>query len=187
MGMPDTAKRWTAQMVRDLPEDGNRYEVVLGQLLVTPSPGGPHQLVLGRLYAWIRAYLEPLGLADTVLFSPADISWDEDTLVQPDLFVFPLGEWSGEWSTIKTLRLAVEVLSPSSRRADRFLKRRLYQERSVETYWVVDIESRSVEVWRPADERPEIVTDRLTWRVLPAAPQLVISLAELFEPPVLPR
>jgi Uma2 family endonuclease len=183
MGMPDAAKLWTADVVRELPDDGNRYEVVYGQLLVTPSPGGPHQLVLGRLYARIHAYLEPLGLGDTVLFSPADISWDEHTLVQPDLFVFPPGEWSGEWSTIQTLRLAVEVLSPGSRRADRFLKRRLYQERRVETYWVVDIEGRSVEVWRPADERPEIVTDRLTWRVTPTAAELVILLAELFKAP----
>jgi len=183
MGMPETAKHWTAQMVRDLPDDGNRYEVVHGQLLVTPAPGGPHQLVLGRLHAWIRAYLDPLGLGDTVLFSPADISWGEDTLVQPDLFVFPPGEWSGEWSTIKTLRLAVEALSPSSRRADRFIKRRLYQEQRVETYWVVDVGDRLVEVWQPSDERPAVVTDTLRWRVTADAPELVIELDALFRDP----
>jgi Uma2 family endonuclease len=180
MAMPDAARGWTAQMVRELPDDGNRYEVVHGVLLVTPAPSGWHQLVLGRLYAWLRAYLEPLGLGDTVLFSPADISWDEDTLVQPDLFVFPPHEWTGQWSTIRTLRLAVEVLSPGSRRADRFIKRRLYQEKRVETYWVLDIEAGSADVWHPEDAEPETTTGVLRWRVTPDARELVIDLNELF-------
>ncbi|MGH7569884.1 MAG: Uma2 family endonuclease, partial [Gemmatimonadales bacterium] len=85
--MAETARRWTAQMVRELADDGKRYEVVHGALLVTPAPRVPHQLVLARFHGRIRAYLEPLGLADTALFSPADISWDPATLVQPDLFV----------------------------------------------------------------------------------------------------
>jgi Uma2 family endonuclease len=183
MGMPETARRYTAQMVRDLPDDGKRYEVVHGELLVTPSPRYPHQLVLGRLFAWVRAYLEGLGRADTVIFSPADISWDDETLVQPDLFVFPPDESSNDWRTIRTLLLAVEVLSPSSARADRVIKRRLYQEQRVETYWVVDIEARVVEVWHPGDERPEIVTGVLRWRV-PGGPELEVELAALFGPPL---
>lgn len=183
MSMPDLAQRYTAQMVRDLPEDGNRYEVVHGELLVTPAPRHWHQLVLGRLYAWLRAYLDGLGLADAVLFSPADISWDDETLVQPDLFVMAAGEIALEWSGIKTLLLAAEVLSPSSARADRVIKRRLYQEEQVGTYWVVDIEGGVVEVWHPGDERPEIVTDVLRWRVRPAGPEVAIDLAELFREP----
>ena len=183
MGMPETARRYTAQMVRDLPDDGKRYEVVHGELLVTPSPRRQHQLALARLFAWVRAYLERLGPADTVLFSPSDISWDDETLVQPDLFVFPPDEWGDDWRTIRTLLLAVEVLSPSSARADRVIKRRLYQEQRVETYWVVDIEARVVEVWHPGDERPEIVTGVLRWRV-PGGPELEVELADLFGPPL---
>lgn len=181
MGMPETARRWTAQMVRELPDDGNRYEVVHGVLLVTPAPSGWHQLVLGRLHARLRAYLEPLGRGDTVLFSPADISWDEETLVQPDLFVFPPHEWTGEWRAIQTLLLAVEVLSPSSRRADRVVKRRLYQEQRVETYWVLDGDARSVDVWHADDTQPQTVTDALRWRVTAEAPELLIQLADLFQ------
>jgi Uma2 family endonuclease len=180
MGMPDAARRWTAQMVRELPDDGNRYEVVHGVLLVTPAPGWRHQIVLGRLHARLRAYLEPLGLGDTVLFSPADISWDEQTLVQPDLFVYPAGEMSGDWATIKTLLLAVECLSPSSVRADRVIKRRLYQEKLVNVYWVLDIDAASVDVWRPQDARPETVTDVLRWQVAPDAPVFELDLRELF-------
>jgi Uma2 family endonuclease len=177
--MPEATQRWTAQMVRELPEDGNRYEVVHGELLVTPAPRSRHQIVLGRLHAWVRAYLERLGRPDTVVFSPADISWTDDTLVQPDLFVVPPEELSNDWETFKTLLLAVEVLSPSSMRADRIVKRRLYQEQRVDTYWIVDIEGGLVEVWQPADGRPEIVTDTLRWRVEPAAPELTIDVGAL--------
>jgi Uma2 family endonuclease len=114
------------------------------------------------------------------LFSPADISWGEDTLVQPDLFVFPRSEFSGQWGDIRTLLLAVEVLSPSTRRRDRGLKRRLYQEYRVATYWIVDPEARAVEVWHPGDEAPERVADVLRWQMAPEAPVLEIPLAELF-------
>ncbi|MGH7645009.1 MAG: Uma2 family endonuclease [Gemmatimonadales bacterium] len=181
--MPDLAQRYTAYMVRELPDDGNRYEVVHGELLVTPAPRHRHQLVLGRLYAWLRGYLDGLGLADAVLFSPADISWDDETLVQPDVFVVASGEIDLEWPGIKTLVLAVEVLSPSSARADRVIKRRLYQERRVATYWVVDIEGGLVEIWHPGDERPEIITEVLRWRAESGAPELAIDLAELFREP----
>jgi Uma2 family endonuclease len=178
--MPETVQRWTAQMVRELPDDGKRYEVVHGELLVTPAPRGRHQLVLGRLHAWIRTYLEGLGRPDTVLFSPADISWTDDTLVQPDLFVVPPEEVSNDWETFKTLLLAVEIISPSSTRADRILKRRLYQEQEVRTHWIVDVDAALTEVWHPEDERPEIVTDVLRWRVMPEAAELTIDVGALF-------
>src|SRR5205809_2668433 len=77
---------WTAEMVRQLPDDGNRYEVVYGELLVTPAPRLSHQLLVSRLFHALAEYLarEPVGI---VLTSPADISWGrDDVLVQPDLF-----------------------------------------------------------------------------------------------------
>ena len=180
MGMPDRARSWTVEMVRELPDDGNRYEVVAGELLVTPAPGSSHQLVLGRLYGRLRVYLESLGLGDTVMFSPADISWDEHTLVQPDVFVYAADELSDDWATIKTLLLVAECLSPSSVRADRFVKRRLYQERGVGTYWMLDPGARLAEAWHPGQERAQVVTDVLRWQVAPHAPLLEISLDTLF-------
>lgn len=181
MAMPDTARRWTAAMVRELPDDGNRYEVVHGVLLVTPAPRHMHQLVAGELYHRLRLYLDRLDPRCRVLFSPADISWDEDTLVQPDLFVYPPDEHTGRWADIRTLLLAVEVLSPSTRRRDRFLKRRLYQEYRVATYWIVDADARSVEVWHPGDEAPELVTGMLRWQVTAEAQVLEIPLHDLFQ------
>lgn len=181
MGMPETVRRWTAAMVRELPwDDGNRYEVVHGVLLVTPSPRPAHQFVLEELRYRLGLYLRSFESGAYLLSSPADISWDDDTLVQPDLFVFPRSEWTGRWADIKTLLLAVEVLSPSTRRADRFIKRRLYQKQQVATYWVVDANARAVEVWHPGDESPEKVAGTLRWQVAPEAPTMEISLSEVF-------
>ena len=78
------------------------------------------------------------------------------------------------------LLLAVEVLSPSTARADRDVKRRLYQAQGVPEYWIVDLDARLVERWRPDDEPPEIITDRIEWQVDPALPALMIELPALF-------
>jgi len=87
-----------------------------------------------------------------VLTSPADISWGrDDVLVQPDVFVVvTLDEArTGDWSRLRSLLLLIEVLSPSTTRADRFTKRRRYQEAGVPLYWVVDGTEEHVEVWTP--------------------------------------
>ena len=173
---------YTAEMVRALPDDGNRYETVRGELLVTPSPREIHQRVLGRLFLALGGYLErhPVGALYT---SPADISWTPDTLVQPDIFVAALSEArSGDWSRFRTLLLAVEVLSPSSTRQDRFTKRHLYQEVGVATYWVVDTDARAVEVWTPEAVFPKVVTDVLEWHPAGATEALAIPLDKLFRP-----
>ena len=181
MAMPDTARRYTVSEVLAFPEDGNRYEVVHGELLLTPAPEARHQLVLAELHYALRDYLDRTGRAATAVFSPADITWDDETLVQPDLFVVPQAEVSTDWSTYKTLLLAVEILSPSSSRADRVIKQQLYQDQDVTTYWIVDLEAQVVEVWHPDDERPEIVTDVLRWCVAAGASELTIDLVSLFK------
>ncbi len=129
MGMPDLLypPYWTADMVRALPDDGQRYELVHGELLVTPAPNSWHQEVTFRLARRLADYLdrEPVG---HVMLSPADISWDGDTLVQPDLFVVdPVEARAMDWQSMQTLLLVAEVLSPSTARQDRFAKRVRYQ------------------------------------------------------------
>lgn len=165
MAMPHLAQRYTAQDVLSFPEDGNRYELVRGELLVSPAPRPRHQLVIQALADILGAYLVAEGRTHTLVLSPADISWDAETLVQPDLFVVPSLEVSDDWSTFRTLPLAVEVLSPRTARADRIVKRDLYARQGVATYWIVDHEAGVVEVWHPRDVRPEIVTRTLHWRV----------------------
>lgn len=184
MGMPDllTPTYWTAEMVRALPDDGQRYEVVYGELLVTPAPRAPHQLVVQRLHLALAAYLERMP-AGHVWLSPADISWDEGTLVQPDVFVVDMAESRTlNWAAMQHLLLVIEVLSPTTARFDRFTKRRRYQDAGVADYWIVDSERHHVEVWHPADQLPRIEGHEVTWAPVGMAQPFVLSLPQLFRP-----
>ena len=180
MGMPAPLDFHTREMVLALPEDGNRYETVWGELFVTPAPRLRHQRVLERLAERIGRWARDQGVGE-MLRAPADISWGPDILVQPDLFVIAREQAGAQdWSEISKLDLVVEVLSPSSARADRFAKRRLYQVQGVGTYWVVDADAGRVEVWTPDAAFPLVETERLTWRPAGVREGLVIELAELF-------
>ena len=180
MGMVALPQKWhTPGSVRALPDDGNRYECIAGDLLVTPSPAWRHQAVCMEVYEALRAVRTIPGFR--MLWSPADITLREDALVQPDLFVFrTAGGPLGEWSDIRSLALAVEVLSPSTARYDRLVKRRFYQEVGVPEYWIVDADARLVERWRPGDERPEICSGIIEWLPAGAASPIVVDLPALF-------
>ncbi len=181
MGMASPTQRWTAEMVRTLPDDGKRYEIVDGELLVTPAPVRRHQRMVGQLFRLLADYVEQHGLGEA-LCSPADIGAGERTLVQPDLFVVPLagGRPADDWVEVRELLLAVEVLSPSTARADRHLKRRLYQREGVPECWIVDLDARLVERWRPGDERAELLADELVWQPDASVPPLRLDLSVVF-------
>ena len=83
------------------------------------------------------------------------------------------------WGDIERLLLAVEVLSPTTARADRTIKRRLYQRAGIE-YWIVDLEARLVERWTTLDERPEVLTGTLIWRPDSTREPLIIDLEIYF-------
>lgn len=180
MGMPAPVY-CTAEMVRKFPDDGNKYETVHGELLVTPAPRPMHEIVVTRLALEVGTYLgrHPVGFP----FSRGEISWSGDTLVSPDLFVVEMAEARTlHWSAMKHLLLAVEVLSPSSVRQDRFTKRRLYQKAGVPLYWLVDADAKVVEVWSPEAVFPVTLKEAIAWHPAGAAEPLVIQLAELFGP-----
>jgi len=177
----------TAAMVRRLnantPTHWPRYETVSGELLVTPAPRWWHQEVVDRLAFALRAYLmvEPVGLQ---VRAPADVSWGlRDTMVQPDIFVVPLGEArTFDYRQIRHLLLAIEVLSPRTARADRGVKRALYQRQGVPLYWIVDADALSVEEWTPEATAPRIERDELVWHPAGAVAPCTIPLAALFRP-----
>ncbi len=174
-------QEWTADMVRTLPDDGNRYEVVGGTLLVTPAPSWHHGEAVEELFAVLRGYCREHRVGHAKI-APQDVEFDERNMVEPDLFVVPLvnGAKPLTWEEVRRLLLAVEVLSPSTARHDRFTKRRLYQAQNVPEYWIVDLDSRMIERWRPADERPELLAESLVWQPDLAAPPLVLDLPGYF-------
>jgi Uma2 family endonuclease len=184
MVMPAT-KRWTAREVRELiannPRKTPRYELVDGELLVTPAPPYVHQRAVTYLLLSLHPYLEsePVG---EVLPSPSDIELEPEFLSQPDLFVAPRGEArraAKDGWPVRELILAIEVLSPSSVRHDRVRKRPIYQ-RHVPEYWIVDLDARSIERWRPGDDTPEIHTQTLTWLPPEAKEPLSLDVRDFF-------
>jgi Uma2 family endonuclease len=182
MSMPAAAKNWTQYEVREMQDASRpwpRYELLDGELLVTPGPAMAHQRMVGKLHLLLSHYLRehPVG---EVLLSPADIELDSHTVLQPDVFVVPSTLSTNHWRDVTALLLAIEVLSPSSIRHDRVMKRRYFQRQRVPEYWIVDVDGRLIERWRPDDERPEILTESLEWRPDERAPALVIELPALF-------
>jgi Uma2 family endonuclease len=172
---------WTADMVRALPDDGNRYEVVDGELLVTPSPTYAHQRAVLQLAVPLHKYVHAHRVGE-VLWSPADIELDARGLVQPDVFVQGLveGRPAHGWNSGAPLLLAIEVLSPSTARADRTTKRQRFQRAAIPEYWIVDMDARTIERWRPEDERPAILSEVITWQPLAGAEPLRLDLPSLF-------
>ena len=84
------------------------------------------------------------------------------------------------WQDIRTVYLVVEILSPSTARADRITKRRLYQEQRIPEYWIVDTEQRHVEVWTPDAGAPIVERERLVWRHPALETACTVDLRELF-------
>ncbi len=118
------------------PDDGRRYELIDGSLIVIPAPGTIHQLVVGAIY---RLLWSARRAATVVLTAPVDFVPTATTALQPDVVVVDAGDIGEERLTRPPL-LVVEVLSPSSRRHDLGSKRLAYAAAGVPVYWVIDPE-----------------------------------------------
>lgn len=184
MGMPAQREKraWTEAefyAARDAAPPGERWELVDGEVLVTPSPHWFHQRGVVRLLERIVAYVRAQGVGETFV-SPLDVKLEAGLVLQPDLLVVPNGELRRRADVIRHLLLAVEIISPSSARLDRVKKRPAYQRNRVPEYWIVDGWSRTVERWRPDDDRPEIVSEVLVWNPTGASERLELDLAAFF-------
>lgn len=192
MGMAAT-KVWTADEVRALMDESPptpRYELIDGELLVSfgssepgvmNAPTREHQRAVRELLRLLDDHVRMIGLGEA-LSSPADLELEVGTIVQPDVFVLslPADGDGGGWDGVTSLHLAIEVLSPSTARYDRVLKRRFYQRIGVPEYWIVDIGSRVVERWQPSDERPEVLDGTLTWHPPGMSEPLTLDLEAFF-------
>jgi Uma2 family endonuclease len=147
--MPRESRDWTVDDLDLLPDDGLQYELLDGLLLVTPAPIKIHQRIAGQLYL-ILAPACPSGME--VFFAPVDWQPDRRTSLQPDLLVVS-DEDTGVNNVTLPLVLAVEILSPSTRRKDLVLKRSKYEDVGVASYWVVDPEQPSVTALKLQDGR----------------------------------
>jgi Uma2 family endonuclease len=180
--MPTKSARWTRFDLERFPEDGNRYEVLDGELLVTPQAAPDHQVVAARLGLALGNYCESTLVGLSV--GPGAVVWGKNEL-QPDIEVLPRSAYRRglKWEQMPVPLLVVEVLSPFSvsARRDFEVKRKAYLARGIQEYWVVDHEKRRVHVWSGGRDAA-IVTDLLRWHPDPAVAPFEISLEKLFDP-----
>ena len=181
MHMLNAQREWTVDDLQDMPDDGNRYEIIDGELFVSPSPILPHQEAIALLHRLLTDYLRVQRIGHA-FFAPADISYSRTTVVQPDVFVVPLvnGRRPNTFLAAGRLLIAAEVSSPSTARLDRVKKRALFRREGVAEYWIVDLDARTFERSTPTELRPEILAERLEWFPEGASAPLVIDLVEYF-------
>jgi Uma2 family endonuclease len=184
MAMPVARAEWTVDMLDALPDDGNRYELIDGELFVTPAPSDLHQLVVGALHSRLRAYMRPTFVG-RALMSPSDVRREDRrrNRVQPDIFVVRLADNARPPYPfqLSDLLLAVEVESPSNTAYDYQTKRELYLRNGVPEYWIVSPEARTFARWRRLEDPAELLTQRFEWQPIGLPGPLVIDLPEFFE------
>jgi Uma2 family endonuclease len=181
MHVASETKPWTLEELHRLPDDGNKYELVRGELFVTPPPNETHENILTCLTRLLDRFVEANDLG--LIFHPRAVMRFEGSEVEPDLMVRArhqpaVGE--KDWDHAPIPILVVEVLSGSTRRRDHNQKRALYMDAGVEEYWIVDPRDRTIRSIR-ADREDELAKERLTWAPSRASESLSIELKSIFD------
>jgi Uma2 family endonuclease len=177
------ARAWTFEEFARLPDDGNRYEVIAGELYVTPPPDITHQEASARFNWLLRGFATEQHALGRVWYAPLAVMLGDGDYLEPDI-VFLLKEHE-HYRTRRAIEgppdLVVEILSPTTARQDRGIKRQRYAHFGVTEYWIVDTDRRRVEVYRLQEDpdHARLVADRLTWRPVEGGPVLEIDVAAL--------
>ena len=169
------------------PEDGRRHELIDGEHYVTAAPNLKHQTAALNLASELRGFVRPRNLGK-VWTAPVDVVLSDNDVVQPDVVFLSKDRMSlaAEGANLQGAPdLAVEILSPATRRTDAVMKRHLYEKFGVREYWLVDPELEKVEIYRLWDDRyrraAELSAEGGDVLKSPLFPGLEIVLLEIFE------
>jgi len=168
-----------------LPDDGKRYELIEGELVLNPAPASRHQIIhariFGELYVYFKAH--PTG---RVFSTPFDVVLSDDIVLEPDVLIV-LNEHAsiiGAENVQGSPDIAVEILSPRTRRRDAIVKRRLYEHYGVNEYWIVDPETELVRIYRRSGTAfapaIEIDTDAGGAITSPLLPEFSLDVRDVF-------
>ena len=142
-----------------LPNDRNRYEILDGELSVTPAPATKHQIALGNLYRILSIHVVANRIG-RLLLAPTDLILAATTVVQPDLIFI-----ASDRSQVVTLRgvegaptLVVEILSPTTQTNDRQMKAQLYAKYAVPHYWIIDPDKETLQAYALAGTQYNLVS-----------------------------
>jgi Uma2 family endonuclease len=186
MALHDRIRKLTYDDYALLPEDGRRYEIIDGELYVSPSPFIPHQELSFELSGRFWSYLKRHRLG-RILAAPVDVLLSKHDIVQPDL-LFISNERAGIAADNKNVKgapdLLVEILSKSTRKLDEEIKLHLYERYDVLEYWIFDTDRRSVRAYRRSGERllliAELSAEAGDVLTTPLLPGLELPLSEIF-------
>ncbi len=175
---------YTYQDYLALPDDGRRYEIIKGEIYMSPAPNLEHQRVSGNLFGTIWTYLQthPVG---EVYSAPADVILSDIDVLQPDLIF--ISKENFDCLTRAHVQgapdLVVEVLSPGTEKRDRTLKLQKYSEFGAQEYWMANEEKATVEIWRRQGGKLAFhaLLDRTQILTTPLLPGLEISLEKIFK------
>ncbi len=142
-----------------LPNDGKRYEIIDGELFVTPSPRRSHQKVVGNLYLYLAQFVKNKKLGE-VYVAPFDVVFSRFDVVEPDILYISAARASvlTEKNVQGAPDLVVEVLSETTAEVDRTTKLKLYARFGVQEYWIIDPKGPSAEVYVRKGQLFELIT-----------------------------
>jgi len=156
-GMSQAATKMTYAQYCLLPEDGKQYEVIDGELFMTPAPRPKHQEIVVRLTEELSRFVREKSLGK-VFVAPTDVLLEQHTILQPDvLFIHKERlEIVKEQAIEGAPDLVVEVLSPSTFYKDLRKKMTAYSQFGVQEYWIVDPETETIEVYARRDDKLQL-------------------------------
>jgi Uma2 family endonuclease len=182
MAMPLVVPRYTLSDLDSFPDDGSRYELLDGVLLVTPAPALSHEIVVARIARALVGYLSP-ELAE--VFTRGSVEVEPNVHLEPDLLVVPAGEIPAgigtdpRWTEIRRWWLAVEVAGEGSAVYDRDHKGPAYLALGVREVWRVDLKERCVFVSRPGGIEQRNA-EQVTWHPPERRDPLLLAVPDLF-------
>lgn len=177
MSVAVATKTWTLEELHSLPDDGNKYELIRGELFMTPPPTDEHETILAKLTRILDPYVAAQGLG--YVYRPRAVLRFEGSEVEPDLMVRKPHRRKGKWDDAPIPILIVEVHSPYTRRRDRQQKREYYGDAAIAEYWMIDPEAETITVVR-AGQADVVVHDLLSWSPPGTAAPLEFDVATLF-------
>jgi Uma2 family endonuclease len=176
-------KKYTYEDYLKISDDKGRYELVNGELLMTPSPIPNHQRISGKLEFVVRKFVTENNLGE-VFYAPCDVYLDDENVVQPDILFISKDRLNiiGDKNIQSAPNLVIEIISENSVYRDMVQKKRLYARFGVKEYWIVIPEEKEVEVYILKGEAYQLYKTYTKVDILesPSLKGLKIGLKEIF-------
>ena len=181
--MSQAATKMTYTQYCLLPEDGKQYEVIDGELFMTPAPRPKHQKIVLRLAEELSGFVRKSGLGE-VFVAPVDVLLEQHTILQPDVLFIRQERLAivKEDAIEGPPDLVVEVLSPSTFYKDLRKKMTAYSQFGVQEYWIVDPETQTIEVYARRDDKLQLARKFSSGESLESAllPGLRLAVKDVF-------